>query len=318
MVFILGFNLIGCSENNRNVQKFVQTEFLLGTIVTLTVYDENADSLDGAFELCRKYENILSSNIEGSDVWRINHAEGSSVSVSSETAELIELSLEFSRMTDGAFDITVAPLSVLWNFSGESPSVPSQDSISALLPLVDYTCIDIDGNTVTLPAGRSIELGAIAKGYISDKLCEYFKECGTYAAIVNLGGNVATVGTKPDGSDWQIGVRDPYGDTSSNACTLFLDETSVVTSGIYERCFEQDGILYHHILDPHSGYPVNNDLASVTVICQNGARADALSTTLFLMGYEDAYEYAQSSEDIEAIFILTNGEIRNTDGVNFK
>lgn len=315
-VFALCFSLCACQSSSSNVQKYSQTEFIFGTVVTLTVYAEDDSSLDGAFELCEKYENMFSGSIEGSDVWRINHADGNSTEVSSETAGLIELSLEYSALTDGAFDITVAPLSALWGFSGESPAVPSADSINELLPLVGYTQITVDGNTVTLPAGCSIELGAIAKGYISDRLCDYFADSGVSAALINLGGNVATVGTKPDGSAWQIGIRDPIGDYSDYIGTLSLGETSVVTSGIYERCFEADGVIYHHILSTENGYPVNNELASVTIICKSGADADALSTSLYLMGFEKAFEFVQSSDDLEAVFILTNGDVHKTDGVS--
>ncbi len=310
------FILCSCSESGNRIKKFTRTEFIFGTIVTLTVYAEDDSSLEGAFRLCRDYENLLSSTVESSDVWNINHAGGHSVSVSSETAELISLSLEYSRITDGAFDITVAPLSALWGFSDESPAVPSHESISSLLPLVDYTKISVDGNSVTVPDGVTIELGAIAKGYISDRISEYFQEAGVSAALINLGGNVATSGRKPDGSSWQIGIRDPLGSYSDYVGTVSVGETSIVTSGIYERCFEQDGILYHHLLSSENGYPVNNDIASVTIICRNGADADALSTSLYLMGFREGFEYACSSSDFDAVFILRNGEIHSTDGVS--
>lgn len=316
-VFSMIFALCGCKSDTPMVQKYSQTEFLFDTVVNITVYAEDDSSLAGAFELCEKYENMFSRNIEGSDVWRINHAKGESVTVDSETAYLIELSLKYSDITDGAFDITIAPLSELWGFSAENPSVPSQDSIEALLPLVDYTAVSIDGCTVTVPDGCGIDLGAVAKGYISDRLCDYFMTCGVSAALINLGGNVATVGTKPDGSSWQIGIRDPGGDYPDYVGTLSLGETSVVTSGIYERCFEEDGVLYHHILSSENGYPVNNSLASVTVICKSGVDADALSTSLYLMGFERAFEFVRNSPDTEAVFITTDGEIFLSDGANF-
>ncbi len=307
--------LCSCSAPGRKAKKFSQTEFIFGTVVNLTVYDEDGSSLDGAFRLCRNYENMLSSTVEGSDIWRINNAGGKSVAVSSETAELIKLSIEYSVLTDGAFDITIAPLSALWNFSGDTPKVPSQDSISALLPLVDYRNISVDGNTVTVPEGVSIELGAIAKGYISDRLFEYFENADVSAALINLGGNIAVVGSKPDGSPWQIGIRDPNGDYSDYIGTLSYENTSIVTSGIYERCFKQDGISYHHLLSSKNGYPVNNDIASVTIICRSGADADALSTSLYLMGFDKGFEFAQDSSDFEAVFVLRNGETHKTDGV---
>ncbi len=315
--FFLIFLLCSCESGTPAVQKYSQTEFLFDTVVTLTVYAEDDSSLVGAFALCEKYENMLSRSIEGSDVWRINHAKGESVTVGSETARLIELSLEYSALTDGAFDITVAPLSELWGFSAENPSVPTANSIEALLPAVDYTAVVVDGCTVTVPDGCGIDLGAVAKGYISDRLCDYFKDCGVSAALINLGGNVATVGTKPDGSDWQIGIRDPDGGYPDYVGTLSLGETSVVTSGIYERCFEENGVLYHHILSPENGYPVNNTLASVTVICKSGVDADALSTSLYLMGFERAFDFVENNPDAEAVFIMTDGEIRLSKGVNF-
>lgn len=312
---VLCLSICACSASGSKAKKFSQTEFILGTVVTLTVYDDDESSLDGAFRLCRDYENMLSSTVEGSDVWRINHAEGKSVTVSSETAELIRLSIEYSELTGGAFDITIAPLSALWNFSGDNPAVPSSESISSLLPLVDYKKISIDGNTVTVPSGVSIELGAIAKGYISDRLYEYFENADVSAALINLGGNIATAGAKPDGSQWQIGIRNPNGDYSNHIGTISCKNTSIVTSGIYERCFEQDGILYHHLLSSENGYPENNEIASVTIVCKNGADADALSTSLYLMGFEKGFEFACRSSDFDAVFILRNGEIHSTDGI---
>ncbi len=321
-VFILFFafllSLCACTPGNSSAKKYSQTEFVLGTVVSLTVYAEDDSSLKGAFELCRDYENMLSSTIEGSDVWKINHSQGTAVEVSSETAEIIALSLEYSRLTDGAFDITVAPLSALWGFSDVSPSVPDADSISALLPMVDYRLITVEGNTVTVPEGCSIELGAIAKGYISDRLCDYFADCNVTAALINLGGNVATFGQKPDGSEWQIGIRDPQGEYSDYAFTLSLGETSVVTSGIYERCFEENGVMYHHLLSSADGYPVNNDIASVTIVCRSGVDADALSTSLYLMGFEKGFDHAEKSDDFEAVFILRSGEIFKTSGIDAK
>ncbi len=318
-VFILSvllcFSLCACSESKSDAEKFSRTEFIFGTVVTLTVYAEDDSSLDGAFKLCRNYENLFSSSIEGSDIWRINHSAGESVAVSSETAELILLSLEYSRLTDGAFDITIAPISALWGFSDEQPSVPERDRINELLPLVDYTAVAVEGCNVTIPDGCSIELGAIAKGYISDRLCEYFKSSDVSAALINLGGNVATTGSKPDGSQWQIGVRNPSGDYSDYVCTLSLNETSIVTSGIYERCFDENGIMYHHLLSSEDGYPVNNDIASVTIICKSGVDADALSTSLYLMGFEKAFNYAENSEFFDAVFILRDGRIFRTDGI---
>lgn len=314
---VLCLILCVCSGKSSTAVKHSRTEFVFGTVVTLTVYDEDDSSLDGAFALCRQYEELFSSTVDGSDVWKINHSEGESVAVDSETAELILLSLEYSRLTDGAFDITIAPISALWGFSSEYPSVPDSDRINELLPLVDYNSITVEGNNVTVPKGYSIELGAIAKGYISDKLCEYFRNCGVSAALVNLGGNVASVGVKPDGSPWQIGIRNPSGDYSDYVCTLSLNETSVVTSGIYERCFEEDGVSYHHLLSTVDGYPVNNDIASVTVICESGVDADALSTSLYLMGFEKAFEYAEQSDMINAVFVLRNGQIHKTSDIEF-
>ncbi len=315
LIILMIFSLCSCSETENRIRKFSQTEFVFGTVVTLTVYDEDESSLAGAFELCEKYENMLSSTVEGSDVWKINHAEGESVSVNMETADLIELSISYSDMTDGAFDITVAPISELWGFSDVSPTVPDSTSIEELLPYVDYSVIALDGTSVTVPKNCKIELGAVAKGYISDRLCDYFRDFGVSAALINLGGNVATFGTKPDNSPWVIGIRDPIGDYSDYVGTLSLGETSVVTSGIYERSFESDGVLYHHLLNPDTGYPENNEIASVTIICASGADADALSTSLYLMGAAAGLEFAENADYFEAVFILKDGRILKTSGI---
>lgn len=284
---------------------------MLDTVVTITTYGATQQQLDGAFDLCREYEQLLSRTVEGSDVWRINNADGMPVSVSDKTVELLEMSVEYCSMSDGRFDITIAPVTQLWDFSADSPVIPDEAVLREKCALVDWRAISIDGTRVTLPAGMMLDLGAIAKGYIADRIGEYLEECGVTGAVISLGGNILTVGSKTGSNDtlWNIGIRVPFADYSQQLGTLSLEECSVVTSGIYERCFTVDDTLYHHILDPESGLPVYSGLASVTIISPESAQGDALSTICFLLGEEEGMSLVESLDEVEAVFVREDGSI---------
>jgi len=310
--------LCACSQDTpETAEPMSSTGFLLDTVVVITLYNgQSRETLQGAFELCQQYENLLSKTIEGSDVWNINHAGGQPVEVSSDTAEIIRSALHYSEITAGAFDITVGPISSLWNFKSENPSVPAQADIDRLLPYVDYTGVSLEGNTVTLrDANMQIDLGGIAKGFIADKLAQYLKKNRVTSAIINLGGNTYALGAKEGGSDWSVGVQDPFGRVQTPIAAVYVQNKSVVTSGIYERYFELDGVLYHHILDPSTGYPVRNDLTSVTILSDKSIDGDALSTSCYVLGLEKGMELIESLDGIEAIFIDTDKNFYITDGI---
>lgn len=273
--------------------------YYFDTYVNLTVYSsKDSKYLDECLKMCEKYDALFSPTIEGSDVYNINHAAGESVKVDPETYYLLQRAIEFCEETDGAVDITIAPLMDTWGLSHESgilseagitenKSKPSDIKVQDALKNVDYRNVILeDDYTVRLknPETR-IDLGFIAKGYIADKLKEYLVSKDVKSAIISLGGNVVVIGTKPDGSDYNIGIKDP--DNSGEIIeSLKANNSSVVTSGTYERYVEYDGIKYHHILDTTTGYPVDNGIKSVTVLSDSSLEGDALSTVCLILGEE--------------------------------
>jgi len=235
--------------------------------------------------------------------------------VSDDLAELISEGLDYSELSKGAFDIAIEPLTSLWDFTAEDPQVPEDSLIQAALPKCDYhnISVDKDKNEITLKTDdTAIELGAIAKGYIADRLKDYLISQNVKSAIINLGGNVLCIGKKPDNSAFKIGIQKPFADRSETIAVMDIRDKSVVSSGIYERCFEQDGILYHHLLNPKTGYPYDNGLIAVTIISDKSVDGDALSTTCFALGLEDGMKLAESLDDVQAFFVTSDYEIHYT------
>ncbi|WP_044295026.1 FAD:protein FMN transferase [Robinsoniella peoriensis] len=302
--------LSACSSSREPISK---QGFLLDTVIQITLYDTGNESLlDESFAVCEKYEQLLSKTVATSDVSRINQAEGKPVTVSDETIALIQKSLTYSELSDGAFDITIAPLSSLWDFK-DKKTIPDSQDIEKAKNLVDYHTISISGNTVTLSNPKaSIDLGAIAKGYIADKIKDYLVSKNVKSGLINLGGNVLTIGTKPDGSAWNIGIQKPFDEQNAAITSVHLSDESVVTSGVYERYFKQDGVIYHHILDAKTGYPFQNGLLGVTIISEQSVDGDALSTTCFALGLQKGIELIRSLPDIDAIFITDDYQLHDS------
>ena len=275
------------------------------TVVTITAYAPQK-TVDDAMALCAEYESVLSKTAKDSDVWTLNHAEGAPVAVRDETVAVLRLALEIGEASGGAFDVTIAPLSGLWDFRAEQPSVPDAELLSEAAKRVDYKNVAIDGGTVMLQNGAEIDLGGVAKGYIADRVAEYLLSCGVTGFCVNMGGNVVTHGTKPNGASWTIGIRDPNGTPQQSEEVLSLEDAAVVTSGNYERFFLLDGVRYHHVLDPKTGMPIQNGLASVTIIGTRSALCDALSTACFVLG-EEASRPLLDRYGVRAIFLYEDG-----------
>ncbi len=288
--------------------------YQLDTIITLTAYCEDKAVLEDALKECDRLEQLLSKTIEGSDVWRINHAEGQPVEVDPVTAEVIRTALAISEISEGAFDITIAPASALWDFKAETPALPDAEALAEAASRVNWRALQLEGNTVTLPAGMMIDLGGIAKGYIGDAVRAYLENRGITSAVLAFGGNIVTIGTKPDGKLWKIGVQDIDGPAMESMLVLQMGGGSAVTSGNYERGFELDGVLYHHILEPATGWPVQNSLASVTILGDSSAMGDGLSTAAFVLGEEKGLALIESMKDTEAIFILKDRTVITTSG----
>ncbi len=293
--------LFGCGTETPHSA----TGYACDTVVTITAYAPQ-ETVDAALSICSDYEKVLSKTIEGSDVWRLNHANGEPVPVDPETAALLSFAVEIGSLSDGAFDVTIAPASALWDFRADDPVLPDPDALRAACERVDYRNIVIDGNTVTLLNGAEIDLGGVAKGYIADRVSAYFQAKGVASACINMGGNVVTIGTKPNGDPWTVGIRDSKGAPDESEEVLSIADGAVVTSGTYERGFTLDGVRYHHILDPKTGMPVSNGLASVTVVGVRSDLCDALSTACFVLG-EEASKPLLDRYGVRAVFLYEDG-----------
>ena len=317
---------VGCGEK----APFSKTDFCLDTACEITIYDDmsakEADELlTGVYEEIRAYEKMLSKTVEDSDIDKINKAGGATTEVSEETIDVIRTANIISWMSDGAFDITIGGVTELWDFKREDPQVPDDDSIQAAVRHVDYQKITTGGGTVKVSDSEAqLDLGGVAKGYIADRAAQYLEENGVTKAVVNLGGNVIVIGEKEENTPWNVGIERPYSDRTELIGTIKVTDATVVTSGIYERNFEQDGVLYHHVLDPETGCPSESDLEAVTVTAAKGNSGfcDALSTACLILGKEDALKLVKAVQDeypdkkVEAALIDKNDEFTQTDGMN--
>ena len=312
LLLTIALLLTGCASAEAKKESAVG--FYLDTVITLTAYVEDVSVLKDALEECGRYEALLSRTIEGSDVWRVNHAEGQPVKVSRDTIEIIEAARRVSEMSGGSFDITIAPASTLWDFTSGENKPPDAQALKAAAEMVDYARVQVDGDTVTLPAGMMIDLGGIAKGYIADAVKQYLIDRGVKSAILSFGGNIVAIGTKPDGSPWKVGIQDIDKPTGEYMAVAQNFGGSTVTSGIYERGFEVDGKYYHHILDAHTGWPVDNELASVTIFSDSSMLGDALATAAFALGTDGGMALIESIDGVEAAFIARDRTIHTTGG----
>ena len=308
----------------------------LNTAVQITIYDSQDKALlDDCLALCDKYELVFSRTNEKSELYKLNHRKDTSdkdpnadgqttpypVSgtadtwhISEDLASLLSQGLSITRESDGAFDIAIAPLTSLWDFTAEDPKVPDDAAIQKALPLCSSDGVTIDGQDITLPSDDiQFDVGAIAKGYIADRMKDLLVKKGVKSAIINLGGNVLCIGSKPDGTPFKVGIQKPFADRNETEAVMDITGKSVVSSGIYERCFKQGGKLYHHILNPQTGYPYDNGLISVTIISDQSVDGDALSTTCFALGLEDGLKFAEK-KGVQAVLITEDYELHYTDG----
>lgn len=292
------------------------TGFYFDTFISITIYDaETTDRgneiLNGCMSLAEHYENLYSKSISTSDIARINSHPGEPVTVDSETITLLLTACQYAALSDGLIDPSIGAVSSLWDFhETKDPVIPSADALSTAVRHVDYRKIRIDGNQVTLSEeGMALDLGFIAKGYIADRIKEYLISKGVQSALISLGGNILALGSKPDGSPFRVGIQKPFADTGTSIMTVEDSDRSIVSSGNYERYFEADGVLYHHILSTQTGYPVNSGLSQVTIISDDSVTGDALSTLCFILGYEKATTLLEDYPDVQAIFVLDDGSV---------
>ncbi len=305
--------LCGCAAKQSALQSV--DFFAMDTVMRLTAYGKNARlGLVAAEAEVLRLDALLSVTNPDGEIYRIN-AEGSAV-LSDETAALVGEAVGISGLTGGAFDVTVYPLVKAWGFFSGEYAVPEKEELEKLLRLVGSDKLAFEGNKLTFRMpGMGIDLGGIAKGYASDRVAAVLAESGVTCALVSLGGNIKVLGTNPQGQSWRIAIRDPQ-DESAYAGIVQVVDKAVVTSGGYERCFEQGGKRYHHILDPENGMPANGGLLSVTIVCESGMLADALSTALFVMGEADACAFWRAHvETFDAVLVTSDGRTLVTAGI---
>lgn len=317
---LLVSSLSGCSSSSKSTSPIKRTELLMGTPITLTLYDtQDTTLLDESFAHIAQLENDLSLNKSGTLLTSLNAKSGKeSLVVTDALYDIVSRGLYYSELTSGAFDMTVGPLVKLWSIGLPEARIPSEAEIQATLPLINYQRVVLDEATQSIyltQEGMALDLGSIAKGYTADAVASFLKDKGVAHAIIDLGGNIYTLGTKPDGSMWRVGVQDPFNPRNNIVGSIEVANKSIVTSGIYERYYEENGVKYHHLLDPTTGYPFDNELAGVTIISDLSIDGDALSTSVFALGLEEGMSFIESIEGVDAIFITKDYKIYITKGL---
>ena len=332
--------LAGCSGTGGSDPEPVMGDgYYLDTICSISIYrmadaegnvkpaaemsEEAETAIDAAFELCSDLESKTSRTRKDSDISNINNAKGEWVEASEETCDLIQQGLEFSKLSDGEFDITVGGITEQWDFhapEGEA-AIPDADALAEAAKHIDYRGVTVDGSRVKLADPETkLDLGGIAKGYIGDRMTEFLESKGVVSAVINLGGNVICIGGKTDEDGFVIGVETPFSDRTEIIGKIDARDKTLVTSGVYERQIEVDGKKYHHILNTETGWPVETDLDAVTLVADKGRSGDidALSTICLIKGADGAMELIESLDGIEGVFVLSDGDIRTTDGAGFE
>ena len=307
----------GCSFNaplsSSNTMQ-TTTLFAMDTIMELQAFG-NEEVLPTAEGIIRDIEKKVSVTDENSEICALN-ANGSN-QLSDDTAELLSKALSICKKTDGALDISIYPVLKAWGFTTSEYQVPSDEALSELLKNVDYNKVSLNKNTASIEAGMQIDLGSVTKGYTSSRIAGYFRENGVTSGLINLGGNVECIGAKPNGEKWKVAIKSPYPDSKSGVFGVIeAEDVAIITSGGYERFFEDNGETYWHILDPKTGYPAKNGLISVTIIGNDGLMCDGLSTALFVKGLDDSIAFWKDNQDFDAVFITDNGDVYVTEGIS--
>lgn len=311
---ILISSLSACSSKE---QAFSKSAFYFDTQLTITIYSENAEELlEECMQICERMEKIFSRTRKDSELYAINHRNTDTLKISDDMKTVIKAGLHSYEISNHAFDITIAPLLETWNFTQDNASVPNKDVITNALDYIGSEYIELNRNTLTIKnKNTQIDLGALAKGYIADVIKNYLLENEVKSGFINIGGNVLCIGSKPDGTSWNVGIQEPFKDKGEVLHTVKVEDISVVSSGVYERHFIENNINYHHLLDARSGYPMNNGLWQVTILTPSSLEADKLSSTLFLMGLEEGMKYIESRKDCEAIFVDDKGKLHFSSGL---
>jgi len=313
LALILIFSAIFAIRFRKSPDYCEKTAFALNTAIKITVYAKDASSLaDDALKEIHRIDALMNAHNPSSEISKINSSPDGAV-VSKEVFDLIKTAVDISYKTNGAFDITLKPVSDLWDINSENPKVPKTEDIEAALSKTGFESIVLDEESLTVSfrkEGMAIDLGAIAKGYAADRAASVLKKAGVKSALLDLGGNVYAIGKNRYSKSWKIGLQTPWEQRGEYFRIVEIENAAVVTSGAYERYFEKDGEIYHHIIDPETGFPSDSDIASVTVICENSALSDALSTAIFVSGEKGAKNALENFEGIEIIIMTNKGKIK--------
>ena len=319
------FMLVGCSQNTKENEQTNQqeplkrTEMLMGTVISVTLFDSTDETiLDKVFDKVSYLEGILSINESGTEVDKINENAGiEPVKVSDDTINVVKAGVYYSELSNGKFDVTIGPLVKLWDIPNAT-TIPTQDQIDSVIPLTNYKDVVIDESNKTVfltRPGMMLDLGGIAKGYTADIISKMLTDNGVNSAIIDLGGNIFAHGQKPTGDAWKIGIQNPFSTRGEIVGAISVKNKSIVTSGIYERFIEVNGVKYHHILNPQTGYPYENDIAGITIISDKSTAGDALSTSVFALGVNEGMKFVEGLDGVDAIFVTKNNGIYLTSGI---
>lgn len=317
------FLFSACEKKEKKDIKISKNGFFLDTFIDISLYDTKDEKLlDGCFDILKDIETKMSRHNKDSEISKINNQAGTNyIKVSDDVYYVIKKSLDFAKLSSGNFDISIGKLASLWNIGNEDARLPSKDEIKEALKYVDYKDIKIKENSNMVKLDKEnmiIDLGGIAKGYASDKIKNYLESKNIKRAIINLGGNICVIGEKSKDLPWNIGIQNPFNNRGEYLGILKVKNKSVITSGIYERFLEYKGKKYHHILSPFDGYPIQNDLVSVSIISYDGIDCDALSTSLFALGKDKGLKLANELTNIEAIFVTKDKKIYLSDNLKDK
>ncbi|WZL72268.1 FAD:protein FMN transferase [Clostridiaceae bacterium 35-E11] len=319
-ILILCLSLFSGCASTKPTEPQSKTNFFLGTVVTITIYDHASEEIfNQVFERIRDIENKMSMNIAQSEVMQINDQAGHHfVSVSKDTFDVIQKGIYYSELSQGKFDISIGPIVKLWNIGSEDARIPSSEEIAAKLKLVNYKDIllnETEQKVMLKDQDMMIDLGGIAKGFVADEVRTILQNNGVEHAIINLGGNIFALGNKPNGQPWAVGIQNPFEPTGTPLGAVKVANQSVVTSGIYERLLEKDGKKYHHILSTETGYPIENNLVGVSIITDQSTDGDGLSTTIFSLGLTEGMQLVEKLDGVDALFITKDSEIYPTSGI---
>lgn len=320
LIIIFLLILSGCGSKQAEENLVEESAFLMDTLVKIRVHGKNAEiAAEKSMERIEEIENLMSKTIKESDIYKLNNNPNQKIEISKDTKKVLVKAKNYAEITKGDFDPTIGSLVELWAIGTENAAVPSETELKKALKTVDYRKLIIDDQQALLKKkGLKLDLGGIVKGYAADEVRKILKKNGIEHAFVNLGGNVLVLGNKVDGSPWKIGIQDPRRGRKNVMAVLSVIDKAIVTSGNYERYFEENGKFYHHILDPKTGYPAANNLMSVTIISSKSFDADALSTAVYIMGLEKGMEFVEDLKDVELMFVTKDLNVFLSSGLKEK